>query len=235
MDPLSLLSMYHDFEFYSTGSDSFMHVMTSHAKLLALTADQVGLRAASASTDIMLVRTGDLSAVISALDSLSDSDHRDQLNPFQAFLQNQPNKAPLTLQNPFGTQPDLGPAGEPRIAGSEDGEVISIELSGEETKKKQTEQESEIPQAAGRHPRKRKDKSEKFQFKPRKRLFRGKKQTERRHRHGSQPHPLGPQRQDETQGGALSGMENQQQHDTPLNAATEPMAMRQQPGGNGRF
>ncbi|KAL9573577.1 hypothetical protein ACKAV7_002121 [Fusarium commune] len=46
--------------------------MTPHAKLVALIADQVGVRAVPTSTDIMLVRTGDLGVVISALDSLND-------------------------------------------------------------------------------------------------------------------------------------------------------------------
>lgn len=46
--------------------------LTSHAKLLTLIADQVGLRAAPTSTDVMPVRTGDLDVVISALDRLHD-------------------------------------------------------------------------------------------------------------------------------------------------------------------
>lgn len=46
--------------------------MTSHAKLLTLIADQVGLRAAPTSTDVIPVRTGDLDVAISALDRLYD-------------------------------------------------------------------------------------------------------------------------------------------------------------------
>ncbi|KAG9500855.1 hypothetical protein J7337_006536 [Fusarium musae] len=149
MDPLSLISMYHEFEFDNSGSDSFMHggrmkrnplwtetngyrflpivirwavicraddgegfsteearilshlgcgnldqfsgssvlrrfrvhqeqfkasgiPITRYAKLLLLIADLVGMRAVPTSADIIPVRTGDLSVVISALDSLDN-------------------------------------------------------------------------------------------------------------------------------------------------------------------
>ncbi|KAF5689660.1 hypothetical protein FDENT_4304 [Fusarium denticulatum] len=121
MDPLSLLSMYHDFEFDNSGSESLIwtvicraddgkgfsaeearvlshlgcgnfsvspvlecfrlhqersktagFITTPHAKLLALIADQAGLRATLPPADVMLVRTGDLDVVIGALDRLND-------------------------------------------------------------------------------------------------------------------------------------------------------------------
>ncbi|KAF5578839.1 hypothetical protein FPANT_9849 [Fusarium pseudoanthophilum] len=111
MEPLSLLSMYHDFEFDNSdngegfsaeearilsllGCGNLDHfsgpqtlgrfrfhqeqvkasgaLITPHAKLLALIADQVGMRTVPTPTDVMLVRAGDLDAVIRALDSLND-------------------------------------------------------------------------------------------------------------------------------------------------------------------
>ncbi|KAF5557962.1 hypothetical protein FPHYL_7557 [Fusarium phyllophilum] len=385
MDPLSLLSMYHDFEFDNSGSDSFKHggqmkrnplwtshfcdklkrimthplwtvicrtenaegfsaeearilsrlgcgnfsispvlecfrlhqersktagfITTPHAKLLALTADQAGLRAVPTSTDVMLVRTGDLDVVISALDSLSDcglsiscaihhlqycasqtsrsypsgleelleeykwvwmklersklcnaaanlpatqsdmfhrqavgqgvpanntflpnnavlggfpmnpqqvgrfepegnpirssfdpnsndttrtiADHRDQLNPFQAFLTNQHNGAQSTLQNPFAKQPDPNPAQDPRMDGSEDGEIISIGLSDEEMMEEQLEHAPDVSQAAGGHPRKR----DQARYQDRKRRFQTKKQRQRRHGGYGRPRSSIPQRQ----------------------------------------
>jgi hypothetical protein len=46
--------------------------VTPHAKLLVLIADQVGVSAVPTSTETLLVRTGDLGVVISALDRLND-------------------------------------------------------------------------------------------------------------------------------------------------------------------
>ncbi|KAF5723749.1 hypothetical protein FMUND_1485 [Fusarium mundagurra] len=112
-DPLSLLSMYHYFEFDDSiicraddgegfsaeetrilshlGCGNFslspvlecfrLHqersktagfITTPHAKLLALIADQAGLRAVPTSADVMLVRAGDLDVVVGALDRLND-------------------------------------------------------------------------------------------------------------------------------------------------------------------
>ncbi|KAF5580987.1 hypothetical protein FPCIR_10375 [Fusarium pseudocircinatum] len=57
------------FRFHQKASGA---LITPHAKLLALIADQVGMRAVPTLTDVMLVRTGDLDVVIRALDSLND-------------------------------------------------------------------------------------------------------------------------------------------------------------------
>ncbi|KAF5533385.1 hypothetical protein FNAPI_12696 [Fusarium napiforme] len=323
MDPLSLLSLYHNFEFDNSGSESFLHVIcraddgkgfsteeasilshlgcgnlsvspvlecfrlhqersktagfitTPHAKLLALIADQAGLRAVPTSAEVMLVRTGDLDVIIGALDRLNDCGtsrtypsgleelleeykwvwmklernklcnaavnppaaqsnmlyrvdgpevpahnvflpnksvlggfprnpqqgghfkaegspirrscnpdagdltqniayHRDQLNPFQAFL-TQPDRAQGNLRNPFAKQPDPSPAQESQMGGSEDGEIASIKLSDEEMMEEQLENVPDVPQAAGGHPRKR----DQFRYQDRQRKFKTKKQRQR--------------------------------------------------------
>ncbi|KAH7225042.1 hypothetical protein BKA60DRAFT_560830 [Fusarium oxysporum] len=84
------------------------------------------------------------------------ADHRDQLNPFQAFLANQRNRAQSKVRSPFVTQPDPGPAQEPRMNVIEDREVISIESSDEGMLEDQPEQTHNVPQVAGGRPRKRK-------------------------------------------------------------------------------
>ncbi|KAF4503107.1 hypothetical protein FAGAP_662 [Fusarium agapanthi] len=392
IDPLSLLSMYHDFEFdnsdngegfsteearilnqFSCGNlDQFSvspvlerfrlrkerlktpgFFATPHAKLLALIADQVGLCAAPTSTDVMLVRTGDLDIVINALDRLNDwgvniscevhylqycasrtsrsypsgleelleaykgvwmklersklcsavmdqpptqgdifyhqadgqlvpankeflpnnavlggfprnpqqvghfepesnpihrqispdahdlkwttADHRDRLNPFQAFLTNQPNRAQSTLPNPFITQPDPDPAQEPRMDGPEDGEVISIEASDEEMMGEQPIQASDVPKAADGRPRKRKGRSDQTRDRDRKRKFLAQKERQRHHGHHGQPHSSAPQRLGRSQGGAGRGIGNQPQPDSRFNPPTGPRAWRQQHGGRGTF
>ncbi|KAF5683364.1 hypothetical protein FCIRC_4472 [Fusarium circinatum] len=355
MDPLSLLSMYHDFEFdNSDNGEGFsakearilshlgcgdlsvspvlecfrLHqerskaagfIKTPHAKLLALVADHAGLRAAPTSTDVMLVRTGDLDVLISSLDRLNDwglsiscdvhhlqycasqisisylsgleelleeykwvwmklernklcnaavnlpaiqsdmlyrqtdgqevppnnkslpsnavlvdypknpqkvghfklesppirrsfdtdagdltqtiADHRDQLNPFQAFLTNQPNRAQSTLPNPFITQPDLDPAQEPRMGGSEDGEIISTELSDEEMMEEQLENAPDVPKTAGGHPRKR----DQARSRAQKRKFETKKQFQRRRAYYGQSYSSASQRQGGNKWGTWSG------------------------------
>ncbi|KAF5632118.1 hypothetical protein F25303_9522 [Fusarium sp. NRRL 25303] len=282
MDPLSLLFMYHNFEFGNSSSDSFMHdgqmkrnplwtfhfcdklkrimthplwtvicrtddgggfsaeevrilnllgcgnrddfsgspvlerfrvhqerlkasgvPMTSHAKLLTLMANQVGLRAAPTSTDVTPPHTqGNIfchQAVGHSVPANNEflpnnaglggfprtppqvghfepegnpirrpfdpdasdltrniADHRDQLNPSQGYLTNQRNGAQANLRNPFVTQLDPSPAQEPRLDGSEDGEIISIESSDEEMKEERLEHAPDVPKAAGGRPRKRK-------------------------------------------------------------------------------
>ncbi|KAL7766648.1 hypothetical protein ACKLNR_004564 [Fusarium oxysporum f. sp. zingiberi] len=447
MDPLSLLSMYHDFEFDNSGSDSFMHVgqmkrnplwtlhfcdklkrimthplfwetnayrflpivirwavicqtdngegfsaeeahilshlgcgdlgqfsgspvlerfrfhqerlktagvfVTPHAKLLVLIADQVGVSAVPTSTETLLVRTGDLGVVISALDRLNDcsmniscevhylqycasrtsrsypsgleelleaykgvwmklqrrklcnaavnqpptqgdmfygqadgqgvpannnllpnnavlggfprnpqpvghfepesnptrrlfdpdagdlvrtiADHRYQLNPFRAFLANQRNRAQSNVRSPFVTQPDPGPAQEPRMNVIEDREVISIESSDEGMLEDQPEQTHNVPQVAGGRPRKRKGQRDRTRDRERKRKFLAKKERERRHGHRGQPHSSAPQRQGGNQGGAWLGIANQPQPNSQFNPPTGPRALRQQHGGHCPF
>ncbi|KAL5603126.1 hypothetical protein FOBRF1_010659 [Fusarium oxysporum] len=419
IDPLSLLSMYHDFEFDNSGSDSFMHetnayrflpivirwtvicqtdngegfsaeeahilshlgcrnlgpfsgspvlerfrfhqerfktagvFVTPHAKLLALIADQVGVSAVPTSTETLLVRTGELGVVISALDRLNDcsmnisceahylqycasrtsrsypsgleelleaykgvwmklqrrklcnaavnqpptqgdmlyhqadgqgvtannnllpnnavlggfprnpqpvghfepesnpirrlfdpdagdlvrtiADHRDQLNPFQAFLANQRNRAQSNVRIPFVTQPNPGPTQEPRMNVIEDREVISIESSDEGMLEDQPEQTHNVPQVAGGRPRKRKRQRDRARDRERKRKFLAKKERERRHGHRGQPHSSAPQRQAGNQGGAWLGIENQPQPGSQFNPPTGPRAWRQQHRGHGPF
>ncbi|EXK46044.1 hypothetical protein FOXG_07566 [Fusarium oxysporum f. sp. lycopersici 4287] len=415
MDPLSLLSTYHDFEFDNSGSDSFMHAgqmkrnplwavicqrdngegfsaeeahilshlgcgnlgqfsgspvlerfrfhqerlktagvfVTPHAKLLVLIADQVGVSAVPTSTETLLVRTGDLGVVISALDRLHDcsmniscevhylqycasrtsrsypsgleellkaykgvwmklqrrklcnaavnqpptqggmfygqadgqgvpannnllpnnavfggfprdpqpvghfepesnpirrlfdpdagdlvrtiADHRDQLNPFRAFLANQRNRAQSNVRSPFVTQPDPGPAQEPRMNVIEDREVISIESSDEGMLEDQPEQTHNVPQVAGGRPRKRKGQRDRTRDRERKRKFLAKKERERRHGHRGQPHSSAPQRQGGNQGGAGLGIANQPQPNSQFNPPTGPRAWRQQHGGHCPF
>ncbi|TXC07485.1 hypothetical protein FocTR4_00002559 [Fusarium oxysporum f. sp. cubense] len=327
--------------------------VTPHAKLLALIADQVGVSAVPTSTETLLVRTGDLGVVISALDRLNDcsmnisceahylqycairtlrsypsgleelleaykgvwmklqrrklcnaavnqpptqgdmlyhqadgqgvpannnlltnnavlggfprnpqpvghfepesnpirrlfdpdagdlvrtiADHRDHLNPFQAFLANQRNRAQSNVRSPFVTQPDPGPAQEPRMNVIEDREVISIESSDEGMLEDQPEQTHNVPQVAGGRPRKRKGQRDRARDRERKRKFLAKKERERRHGHRGQPHSSAPQRQAGNQGGAWLGIENQPQPGSQFNPPTGPRAWRQQHGGHGPF
>ncbi|KAM0078097.1 hypothetical protein ACKRZS_009621 [Fusarium odoratissimum] len=163
------------------------------------------------------------------------ADHRDQLNPFQAFLANQRNRAQSNVRSPFVTQPDPGPAQEPRMNVIEDREVISIESSDEGMLEDQPEQTHNVPQVAGGRPRKRKGQRDRARDRERKRKFLAKKERERRHGHRGQPHSSAPQRQAGNQGGAWLGIENQPQPGSLFNPPTGPRAWRQQHGGHGPF
>ncbi|KAF4956301.1 hypothetical protein FGADI_3878 [Fusarium gaditjirri] len=367
MDPLSLLSMYHDFEFDNSGSPVLARFRfhqerlntagvftTPHAKLLSLIADQVGVRAVPTSTDMMLVRTGDLGVVISSLDSLNNfgvniscnihrlqycssrtlgsypsgleellkaykavwtkferrklchaavdqpptqgdmfyhqaggpgfpaninilpnnavlggfprnfqpvghfepenspirrlfnpdadgltrttANHRDQLNPFQAFVTKQPNRAQSNFPSPRATHPNQSPAQEPRMNDIEDGEVKSIESSDEGMLEDQPEQAPNVTQAVGGvRPRKRKGGGARSREMKRRRKLLAQKEKEHLHGHRGQPHSSAPQRQGGSQGGALHGMGNQPQPDSRFNPPTGPRAWRQQHGGHGPF
>ncbi|KAF5622804.1 uncharacterized protein FTJAE_10783 [Fusarium tjaetaba] len=101
--------------------------------------------------------------------------HKDQLNPFQAFL-TQPDRAQGNLQNPFAKQPDPSPAQDPQIGGSEDGEITPIKLSDEEMMEEQLEHVPDVPEAAGGHSRKR----DQVRYQDRQRKFKTKKQRQRR-------------------------------------------------------
>ncbi|KAF5987441.1 hypothetical protein FCOIX_941 [Fusarium coicis] len=430
IDPLSLLSMYHDFEFDNSGSDSFMHggrmkrnplwtetnghrflpivirwavicradnsegfsteearilshlgcgsldqfsgspvlgrfrvhqeqfkasgvPITRYAKLLLFIADQVSMRAVPTSTDVIPVRTGDLSVVISALDSLDDCglrnscdfyqlkhcasqtstshasgldelleaykgawmklqrrrlcnaavnqtltqgdtlycqvagqgvpantnfppnvavwrgfsgnvqpvehfkrensplrppfgsnaddstgtivDHRDGLNPFQAFLTNQPNRAQSNLGSPFIAQLDPSLSQESRMGGSEDGEATAIESSDEEMLEDQPEQAPSGPKARGSRPPKRKGQRGSSRGGVQKRRSQTKKQKKHRPGHGGQGHSSASQRQGGSQGGAWHDIGNQQQPNPQFNPPIGTKAWREQQGGHGTF
>ncbi|KAJ9426212.1 hypothetical protein QL093DRAFT_2572676 [Fusarium oxysporum] len=163
------------------------------------------------------------------------ADHRDQLNPFRAFLANQRNRAQSNVRSPFVTQPDPGPAQEPRMNVIEDREVISIESSDEGMLEDQPEQTHNVPQVAGGRPRKRKGQRDRTRDRERKRKFLAKKERERRHGHRGQPHSSAPQRQGGNQGGAGLGIANQPQPNSQFNPPTGPRAWRQQHGGHCPF
>ncbi|KAF5536539.1 hypothetical protein FMEXI_10274 [Fusarium mexicanum] len=158
------------------------------------------------------------------------TDHRDQLNPFQAFLTNQTNRVQSTLPNLFITQSDPDPAQEPRMDGSEEGEVISIEAS-DEMMREQPIHASNVPKAVDGHPQKRKGQRDHARDRDGKRKFQAKKEGQRHHGHRGQPHSSAPERQGGSQGGAGRGIGNQPQPDSRFNPPTGPRAWRQQHEG----
>ncbi|PNP77959.1 hypothetical protein FNYG_08685 [Fusarium nygamai] len=129
------------------------------------------------------------------------ADYRDQLNPFQAFLTNQPNRAQGNLRNPFAKQPDPSPAQEPHMGGSEDGEIISIKVSDEEKMEEQLEHVPDVPEAAGGQPRKR----DQVRYQDRRRRFQTKKQRQRRRGGYGRSRSYAPQGQGGNNWAARSG------------------------------